>query len=373
MFFLSLVAAIASAQQGTPPELPDEKIGREAVVQIDKEVVATKNKDYQDRVDRIGAQLAEIANTTAVKVTYGDPVVHRFNYRFKVVVDPKRPDEVNAFALPGGAIYVYEGLLKFAQSDDEVAGVLAHEVAHASLRHGVTLMKQSSKMEWLNLVALLGVLYGGGNGAAAAMGVQLGGTALQSGWSQDAEEAADYAGFQYLLKTGYNPSGMVTFMERLGQRNRTEQIIDWGIYRTHPPSPKRAERLTNFLKAQGKEVERSKVTTSFRTTLVPKENSTFDLKFGDRLLATFAGEGAKSRGEVAANQLNRFFDHVPNVYEVRAVGNRILGMNRVILELNESDRPQNQTLEGYTATVLGSIKSAIFALSYSVWSGGSRG
>lgn len=356
-------------QGSTPPELPDIKAGRESAAEVEKETKPTQNPEMQARVERIGKALAEIANKNPVRVTYGDPVLHVFNYQFKVVTDPKHPDEVNAFALPGGYVYVYEGLLKFAESDDEVAGVLAHEIAHASLRHGMTLQKQAGKLEWVNIVALLAALYGRGNGQAIITGAQLGAQAAVSGWSQDAEEAADFAGFQYMNLSNYDAGGMVTFMERLSRKNMGDRLIDWGIYRTHPPTPRRINKLNSYLSEAGLVLKRSKVTKSYRASY-SLENSRATLRFGNRVLGSFAGPDAESRAKVATANLNQFFDKVPNPYEVSLRGTKFMYAGRELFELTDNDAEQGEAPEVYRGKVLAAIKSSLFGLSYSVWSTG---
>lgn len=366
------LAFILSQSQGE--QLPDDKIGKEASAQIEKQVQLTKNTEYQKRVDRVGAVLAKVANSTQVIVTYGDPKLHHFDYKFKVISDPKLPNEVNAVTLPGGYVYVYEGLMKFVQSDDELAGVLAHEIAHAALRHGVTMQKQSSRIEWLNVLALLGLLYGRGDGIGAAYGAQLAGQTLESGWSQDAEQAADYAGFQYMLQSGYNPSGMVTFMERLGQQNILERSIDWGIYRTHPPTPLRAQKVSQYMASAGRVIERSKVTTSLRATSTFTDDKA-TVKFGSKILVEFRGPDAALRGDNAATALNTFFDKVPNVYDLHIRQDGFYGLTQKLFEVKQEDVDNDGAikLSAYQAKVAKAVQGAIYAISFSVWTGGTKG
>ncbi|HTQ09241.1 MAG TPA: M48 family metalloprotease, partial [Fimbriimonadaceae bacterium] len=129
----------------------DIAVGKKACVEIEKVEKLSDNKEYQDRVSRIGQQLAAIARTTPVEVYWGDKRLNKFDYTFKVL----KGDDVNAFTLPGGFVYVYEGLIKYVQSDDELAAVLAHEICHAEQRHYAQLVKEQSKITAPGLIAIL--------------------------------------------------------------------------------------------------------------------------------------------------------------------------------------------------------------------------
>ncbi len=117
----------------------------------------------------IGGELAAIANASKVRTTWGDKRLNPFEYTFKVV-----EEDVNAFSLPGGYIYIYEGLVKYAESDDELAGVLAHEIAHASMRHVATMQREAGKLSAMqNPLILAAILIGGAKGGDAMMVGQL--------------------------------------------------------------------------------------------------------------------------------------------------------------------------------------------------------
>ncbi|WP_447978249.1 M48 family metallopeptidase [Candidatus Nitrospira bockiana] len=152
-------------------------------------------------------------------------------YRFTVIV--VRSDVVNAVALPGGTIVVYTGLLKQAGTPEEVAGVLAHEVSHVLLRHGLEGLVQS-----LGLVAALMVVTGnreGFVGAVERLGIEL--ATLK--FSREKETEADLEGLQLLHRAALPTDGMVTFFERLASAEGPR--VAW--LSTHPLSRDRADRL----------------------------------------------------------------------------------------------------------------------------------
>jgi predicted Zn-dependent protease len=152
-----------------------------------------------------------------------------------------RSETINAFALPGGYVVVFTGLLKHAQGPDEVAGVLAHEVQHVVLRHGLERMVAS-----LGLTAVVTILTGneqGLVGLAKRLGLQL--ATLKFG--RDQETAADVGGVRMLYRAHINPDAMVAFF--LGLADRDPAQIE--LLSTHPMSAARAERLNAEIKALG--------------------------------------------------------------------------------------------------------------------------
>lgn len=152
-------------------------------------------------------------------------------YRFEVTV--VRNDTVNAFALPGGYVVVFTGLLKKAESPEEVAGVLAHELNHVLLRHGLARMLKTA-----GLVALVTVFTGdqqGLVGLARRLGVEL--ATLRFGREQETQ--ADLMGLQLLHQARIAPDGIIRFFERLSERDK----LQVELLSTHPMSAARAERL----------------------------------------------------------------------------------------------------------------------------------
>ena len=152
-------------------------------------------------------------------------------YTFEISV--VKNDVVNAFALPGGYVVVFTGLLEQAKSGEEVAGVLSHELNHVLKRHGLErIVKQ------LGVVAMLGIILGDQQGLAGVMkqvGVEL--LTLKFGRTQETE--ADVTGLQLLHRARIDPAGMVTFFQRMSEQEQGR--VEW--LSTHPMSAGRAERL----------------------------------------------------------------------------------------------------------------------------------
>ena len=162
------------------------------------------------------------------------------SYKFEVTV--VKSDVVNAFALPGGYIVVFTGLMKKAESGEEVAGVLGHELNHVLQRHGLErIVKQ------LGLVAVVSIVLGDQQGLAGLMR-QLGVELMTLKFGREQETEADLTGLQLLVRAKINPSGMITFFQRLAEKD--EGRMEW--LSTHPMSQGRAERLKSELAAMPK-------------------------------------------------------------------------------------------------------------------------
>ena len=192
----------------------EEKLGRKYARELEKRAKLVEDEAVLDRVRRVGETLADIANNLEVPAMYGSAQVFKFDYQFKVVDD----DDVNAFCLPGGLVYVHTGLLDVVESDDELAGVLAHEIAHAAHHHTSHLLKKQSQVDrYVALVALAAIL---GNVRSndlnnLVLGAQLLKTGALSSYTQEAETDADRTAVAYLAKSNYDPEGMLSFMKKL--------------------------------------------------------------------------------------------------------------------------------------------------------------
>ena len=170
-------------------------------------------------------------------------------------------DEVNAFALPGGFFYVNSGLILRAQEEDELAGVMAHEISHVAARHGT---KQATKAEMIQLgsmAAMIFIPYGwAGYGIYEGMNLAIPLTFLK--FSRDDEREADYLGIQYMYKAGYDPNAYVTFFERIQADEKRRPGSIPKMFSTHPPTPERIEQAQKEIARILPEKDEYIVTTS---------------------------------------------------------------------------------------------------------------
>lgn len=344
----------------------DIELGKKYAEEVDKELKPSENAEMIARVQTIGAQLAEIANSAKVDVLWGDPRHARFPYTFKVV----KGDDVNAFSIPGGYIYVYEGLVNFAESDHELASVLAHEISHAAFRHIATLAKEQSKVESVTLPLILAAILTGGTSAigTAIMAGSMATQAFVSGWSVQAEIAADYGAIQFMVRSHYNPVGELTFMERLAFSQKLNPRVDWGIYQTHPPSERRAAYLIKELRARGYAINRSEVSTSQAASVSPVDDGRLELSFGPDPIMRFGGDDALARADQAEANMNRLMDAIPEIYEiVVSEDGTVRGQGRVIFQVRPEDLAPGETMPLTIAKVRNNLQKAAFLVSYRVW------
>lgn len=211
-----------------------------------------------------GAQFPFLRDPEVVRYlrAVGDRIVgglgqQPFDYHFFAIRDPK----VNAFAVPGGYIYVHSGLLALAADDDELAGVLGHEIAHVHAHH---LMRQQEKSQLLGYAQLLGALASIIQPAlgAAAMGAS---AAAQLQYRREFEQEADYLGARYVRQVGYDPQGMLDFFHKLGAQDRGASGALPPYLLTHPLTEERLSRLEAVLrKSQWQGGEKRQPSTEFR-------------------------------------------------------------------------------------------------------------
>jgi len=207
---------------GTEKEV---KMGRMLAAQVDKEAKFVDDPIITEYVNRVGQNI----------VLHSDAKVP---FTIKVIDS----DEVNAFALPGGFFYVNKGLILAADNEAELAGVMAHEIAHVCARHA---MENERKMEVMDYGMLAGILLGGPiisnvlyNGGSFFEGMAF----LK--FSRGAEEEADKLGVQYMWAAGYDPSAMATMFEKLEAKNKKKPGSISKMFQDHPaPADRRASAL----------------------------------------------------------------------------------------------------------------------------------
>jgi len=149
-------------------------------------------------------------------------------------------DVVNAFALPGGFFYVNSGLILHADEESELAGVMAHEIAHVCARHGT---KQATKGEIAQLASIPAMIFipysWAGYAIYQGMNFAIPLTFLK--FTRDEEREADYLGLQYMYKAGYDPNSFVAFFEKVEAIEKKQPGTIPKVFSTHPPTPDRVE------------------------------------------------------------------------------------------------------------------------------------
>lgn len=200
--------------------------------------------------------LVEDGEIVAYVGTLGNRIVKQFEaspYQWQFfVVDQAVP---NAFAIPGGYVFVYRGLIDLLTSEGELAAVLCHELAHIQLHHIERRMNESRIWNIASLAGLLaGVLLGAAGGSAVggalAMGSTAGAASFQLQYSRENEQEADQRGFRYFCALGYPPQDMPSAMKRLSQGTYISEVTSPSYLSTHPLLTERVQYLEEMVRRQ---------------------------------------------------------------------------------------------------------------------------
>ena len=218
---------VADKNKYTPAD--DVKLGREAAAQVRKEMPLVRDGAVDEWVQSVGRRLA---NAIPPEFQHKE-----FNYTFEVV----NQKEINAFALPGGPMFLNRGMIEAAKSEAEVAGVMGHEISHVALRHGTA---QATKGQKFQLGAILGqvagAVVGGTAGAIIAQGSQFGLGTYFLKYSREYESQADLLGAQILARAGYDPRQMANMFKTIEAQGGGRQP-EW--MSSHPNPGNRYEAI----------------------------------------------------------------------------------------------------------------------------------
>ena len=202
-------AALGGQTVVTPPDnkytpAQDVELGRQAAAEVEQKLPMLREKAVTALIESIGTRLVRFI---PVDLRHAE-----FQYSLQVVNAP----EINAFALPGGSMYVNRGMIEAAQTQGEVAGVMAHELAHVALRHGTAQATKATKYEIGTLLgAVVGSIIGGNVGDAVTQGTEFGlGTAFLR-FSREFEREADLLGSHIMADAGYDPREMASMFQTI--------------------------------------------------------------------------------------------------------------------------------------------------------------
>jgi len=204
------------------------ELGRQLALEIEKEEKVLSDADVQGYVQRIGERLARVTTR------------HDLQYTFRVIDAPKT---VNAFAIPGGNMYVYTGLMKACGNEAELAAVMAHEMGHVAARHhGQTLTRE------YGLDLLMSIILGKNRNETGKLAGQLLGKTVAMRFSREQEREADALGMEFLFCAGYRPEAMLTFMNKMVAAEQKNGGGNWlPIFSSHPPTEKRLAILQSLV------------------------------------------------------------------------------------------------------------------------------
>ena len=245
----------------------------------------------------------------------GQNLVRNSDARVPFTIKVIDSDEVNAFALPGGFFYVNSGLILRAQEESELAGVMAHEIAHVAARHGTKNATKGELMQLASIPAMIFIPYSMA-GYAMYQGLNLAIPLTFLKFSRDAEREADFLGLQYMYKTGYDPNSYVTFFERIQADEKRRPGTIPKVFSTHPPTPDRIENtqkeIARILPAKQEYI----VTTSeFDTVKARLRNIMFSRKVSDNATGkpTLRTKTEQSKKQPTGNDPNSSDDDRPTL------------------------------------------------------------
>jgi predicted Zn-dependent protease len=223
------VDAIGNRKVGHGPELysleHDIAIGKQLSQEVEKSAKFIDDPVVIEYVNRVGQNL--VRNSDA-----------KVPFTIKVIDS----DVVNAFALPGGFFYVNSGLILHADEESELAGVMAHEIAHVCARHGTRQESKSTLVQLASIPAMIFIPYSwAGYAIYQGMNFAIPLTFLKFSRADEAE--ADYLGLQYMYKAGYDPNSFVSFFEKVQADEKKQPGTIPKVFSTHPPTPDRIEAI----------------------------------------------------------------------------------------------------------------------------------
>lgn len=266
--FLSILLLLTIQPNISAISIEQEKKARQQfLLDVKKHLNVIDDPYIRDFINDFGKYLAQYVETK------------HFDFDFYVINE----DELNAFAGPGGVVFVYSGLIRVMDEVDELASVICHEIAHVSSRH---ISQNADKYYKLGLATMVGILAGaliGGDAANAIMtGSIAAGQQKQLAYSREAERQADQVGYNYITKSGFNPMAMKKALMKI-QQSRWG-MSDFPAYlSTHPLGPERISNIETMLSfptvipAKEEVIKFRKTYPLFRTVIMTKYNGNDDM------------------------------------------------------------------------------------------------
>ena len=226
--------------------IKEQQLGKKLSIDIEKKYEVVKDLQQNSLLKEIGNRLTRASELSEM------------TFHFKIL----KIDGPNAFSIPGGYIYVTYDLFDFIQSDDELAGILAHEIAHIIHNHALKQTRDNTKYNLLTILAVLLTR----EPDVALLGKLTTITFLNQ-YSRDYEEEADLTAIDLLIKTGNNPVGFLTFLERLYSREMFRPKINLGIFQTHPETEARINYVRDMIQEKGIDIDRRATTDYLKVNI----------------------------------------------------------------------------------------------------------
>ncbi len=220
----------------------EERIGRRLAGNVEKQYVLVEDDEAIEKVQQIGEYLKEASG------------IDEINYQIKIV----EREGPNAFALPGGFIYLTADLLDYVHSDDELAAVIAHEIGHIIHQHSIKQLQDKQKFKLVELVTLLVT-------GDSTLGIlsELASITILNSYRREYEEEADLTALELLHKShNYHPVALLTYFERVSSEYMLKPNINMGIFKTHPEVSDRIKKIKQYLDENNIDINR-RLTTNY--------------------------------------------------------------------------------------------------------------
>ena len=291
---LTALPALAADQKADVKEIGNRRVAHRSLISEQKEIAY--GRELADQIDHQARRITDPVVTEYVN-RVAQNVARNSDLRIPITLKVIDAPEINAFALPGGFLYVNSGVIKAADEEDQFAGVLAHEIAHVAARHWASQVTRATILQYATIPLIFvpmsyPVYLGVSN--AFNFGVPM----MFLRFNRNAEQEADYLGLQYMYKAGYDPNAYVAFFGKVTEEERHEPGSVPKVFMDHPPTEDRIVKAEQEIKKLLPQRDEYLVSTS----------EFYDVK--DRLDSVIAGQ--KVRGQAGAPTLARHSHPIPN-------------------------------------------------------------
>jgi beta-barrel assembly-enhancing protease len=316
VIFLVVLGMTLSAFASDRDFEKEEKIGQKMAIRIENQYNLIEDAELLKKVRRIGQLLKKNSG------------IEQINYQFNII-DREGP---NAFAFPGGFIYLTADLFDYVHSDDELAAIIAHEMGHIIHQHSIKQMQDNRKMKLVELFAVLLT----GDQTIGLLG-ELTTITVLNNYRREYEEEADMTALELLNKSSdYHAVGLLTYFERIGSEKLGRPNQDLGIFQTHPAIEERMKKVKHYLKENGIEINR-RLTTNYITIRRECEklnNGTSITKIfvNDEEILSFTGRDEDSicqKAEQVTSKLDKSLRIELEPYEIIIYSNENQGILRI--------------------------------------------
>jgi predicted Zn-dependent protease len=234
----------------------EKQIGEQFLLEIQQEVPLVKDPFLTSYLNQLGQKLV------------GQLGPQPFRYKFFIVDDPS----MNAFAVPGGYIFIHTGMIRMAEREGELVGVMAHEISHVYCRHMSKMMEKSRMVNIGTVIGALASIFLGGVGVPLMVGSMAAGESAMLKYSRDNEAEADAHGFWWMIKAGYNPRDMISIFSKMNKQRWLEGAKVPIYLSTHPDVDSRIVELSHQLVMHQKELPPEKNSPAFQFFTIKLES-----------------------------------------------------------------------------------------------------